>query len=112
MTRNFDVSQIRFDQNGLVPVVTQDNTSGLVLMLAWMNLEALEKTLQLQEAVYFSRSRAKLWHKGETSGNFQIVKSISSDCDGDTVLLKVETKGPACHNGTFSCFDTQRVEFE
>ena len=111
MTTEFDVTQVKFNNDGLVPVVTQDESSGKVLMLAWMNLEALTKTLELREAVYYSRSRSELWHKGSTSGNFQKVTGIASDCDGDTLLLQVMTQGPSCHNGTESCFDTQRIEF-
>ncbi|MEY4451111.1 MAG: phosphoribosyl-AMP cyclohydrolase [Actinomycetota bacterium] len=111
MTTDFDVSQVRFNSDGLVPVIAQEATSGLVLMLAWMNLEALTKTLELREAVYFSRSRNELWHKGSTSGNYQTLTGIASDCDGDTLLLTVRVSGPACHNGTDSCFDTQRIEY-
>ncbi|MSR32242.1 MAG: phosphoribosyl-AMP cyclohydrolase [Gemmataceae bacterium] len=90
---------------GLVPAVAQDAVSGAVLMLAWMNQEAYEETVRTGRAVYFSRSRNKLWRKGEESGNFQVVKEVFIDCDADTVLLKVEQKGgAACHEGYQSCF--------
>jgi phosphoribosyl-AMP cyclohydrolase len=91
--------------NGLVPVIAQDNTSGDVLMLAYMNEEAYDETLKTEHAVYFSRSRNKLWRKGEESGNVQIVKSIFLDCDADTILIRVEQIGEAaCHEGYKSCF--------
>lgn len=91
--------------NGLVPAIVQDFESGEVLMLAFMNQEAWEATLATGKATYFSRSRQKLWVKGETSGNFQMVKEILVDCDDDTVLLKVEQRGgAACHKGYRSCF--------
>jgi len=91
--------------NGLVPVIVQDYETGEVLMLAFMNQAAWEATLSTGKATYFSRSRQKLWVKGETSGNFQIVKEILVDCDEDTVLLKVEQRGgAACHTGYRSCF--------
>jgi phosphoribosyl-AMP cyclohydrolase len=91
--------------NGLVPAIVQDYKTGEVLMLAFMNLEAWEATLSTGKATYFSRSRQKLWVKGETSGNLQIVKEILVDCDEDTVLLKVEQRGgAACHTGYRSCF--------
>ncbi|MEN9679738.1 MAG: hypothetical protein RLZ57_867, partial [Actinomycetota bacterium] len=82
----------------------QDNKSGNVLMLAWMNEEALERTIQTGKATYWSRSRNELWEKGATSGNTQEVTEISIDCDGDSVLLKVNQLGPACHTGELSCF--------
>jgi len=91
--------------NGLVPAIVQDYETGEVLMLAFMNQEAWEATLSTGKATYFSRSRQKLWVKGETSGNLQIVKEILVDCDEDTVLLKVEQRGgAACHTGYRSCF--------
>jgi phosphoribosyl-ATP pyrophosphohydrolase/phosphoribosyl-AMP cyclohydrolase len=93
-------------QDGLVPVVTQDNTTNEVLMLAYMNKEALELTLQTSYAHYFSRSKQRLWKKGESSGHSQAIKSIMMDCDNDTILLKVEQKGVACHTGRKSCFFT------
>lgn len=99
-----DLKDIKFDANGLVPAVAQDSATGEVLMLAYMNRESLEKTLSSGKAHFFSRSRQSLWLKGETSGNFLIVRSVRYDCDGDTLLLLVEPKGPACHTGERSCF--------
>jgi phosphoribosyl-AMP cyclohydrolase / phosphoribosyl-ATP pyrophosphohydrolase len=96
--------QVRFDERGLVPAVARDYTSGAVLMLAYQNAEALQKTLDTGEAHYFSRSRNRLWKKGETSGHTQRVREIRIDCDGDTVLLLVDQKGPACHTGKPTCF--------
>jgi phosphoribosyl-AMP cyclohydrolase len=94
-----------FSKNGgLVTAVAQDSVNGEVLMVAWMNTEAYEETVRTGRAVYFSRSRNRLWRKGEESGHFQIVKAIYVDCDADTVLLKVEQEGAACHEGYRSCF--------
>lgn len=100
-----------FEKNqGLIPVITQDITSGEVLMHAWMNREAWERTLIEGQAVYWSRSRKALWRKGETSGNRQTVREIFVDCDGDTVLLKVDqVGGAACHTGHRSCFHRKIV---
>lgn len=98
----FDV--LKFDDKGLIPVVTQDNRTDEVLMVAYMNREAVEKSLETGMVHYWSRSRNKLWLKGETSGHFQKIKSISYDCDGDTLLVKVEQTGAACHTGHRSCF--------
>lgn len=95
---------VKFNETGLVPAIAQDIHTGEVLMMAWMNAEALEKTLSTGKAHYYSRSRNSLWLKGETSGNFQEVKSVRYDCDGDTLLLLVEPKGPACHTGERTCF--------
>lgn len=95
---------LKFDDKGLIPVVVQDFRSGEVLMLAYMNREALELTKKTGEAHYWSRERKKIWKKGESSGNTQIVKEILVDCDGDALLLKVEQKGGACHEGYRSCF--------
>ncbi|MEE9615189.1 MAG: bifunctional phosphoribosyl-AMP cyclohydrolase/phosphoribosyl-ATP diphosphatase HisIE [Thermodesulfobacteriota bacterium] len=99
-----DISKIEFDDKGLVPAVAQEATTGEVLMVAYMNREALEKTLESGRAHYFSRSRQKLWMKGETSGNIQKVRSVRYDCDCDTVLLKVDQTGPACHTNARTCF--------
>lgn len=98
------LDQLEFDDRGLIPAVVQDVASKEVLMVAYMNRESLEKTLQEKKACYFSRSRQKLWTKGETSGHFQHVKSIHYDCDADTLLLQVEQVGSACHTGNRSCF--------
>lgn len=97
---------IDFDKSGgLVPVIAQDDETGQVLMLAWMNREAFEETLRTGRAVYWSRSRGRLWRKGEESGHFQEVRQILVDCDGDTVLLRVhQVGGAACHEGYVSCF--------
>ena len=103
--RAFDISVVKFDANGLVPVVTQDAETKSVLMLAYANKDSLLETLQTGRMVYFSRSRNERWLKGETSGNYQEVDSLSLDCDGDTVLAMVRTSGPACHNGTSTCFE-------
>ena len=99
------LNAIKWDAAGLVPAIAQEAASGDVLMVAWMNREALERTAELGEAVYWSRSRGKLWHKGEESGHIQKVLEIRLDCDADVVLLKVEqTDGIACHTGRRSCF--------
>jgi phosphoribosyl-AMP cyclohydrolase len=98
------LAQIRWNADGLVPAIAQDADSGTVLMLAWMNADALRATLQENFAVYWSRSRGKLWRKGETSGNVQHLVNIALDCDGDTLLLKVRQKGAACHTGRRHCF--------
>ena len=90
--------------NGLVPVIVQDGHSHQVLMLAYMNAESFEKTIQTRLATYYSRSRQQLWLKGETSGHYQHVKDILIDCDEDTILLLVEQDGAACHTGHYSCF--------
>ena len=95
---------IKYDEYGLVPAIAQDIGSGEVLMLAYMNKEALKLTLETNIAHYYSRSRKELWKKGETSGNLQEVKGFYYDCDGDTILLKVKQIGVACHTGEYSCF--------
>lgn len=99
-----DLSAIKFNSKGLVPAVAQDDKTGRVLMVAYMNMEALEKTLSTGKAHYYSRSRKSLWLKGETSGNVQHVKSVWYDCDGDTILLQVDAAGPSCHTGEITCF--------
>ena len=99
------LSQVCFDGDGLIPVVTQDAASGEVLMLAWMNAESLTATINQQQAVYWSRSKQRLWRKGEQSGNTQQVQEIRLDCDGDSLLLLVEQRGGvACHTGRRRCF--------
>ncbi len=95
---------IKFDKHGLVPVITQDYKTKEVLMLAYMNQEAFDKTLETGKVNYYSRSRKEQWLKGETSGNYQIVKSIKYDCDADALLIEVEQIGAACHTGHHSCF--------
>lgn len=105
---NHWLDDISWDDKGLIPVIAQEAASGDVLMFAWMNREALQKTAELGEAVYFSRSRGRLWHKGEESGNMQTVHEIRLDCDNDVILLKVTQQGHvpsiACHTGRHSCF--------
>jgi phosphoribosyl-AMP cyclohydrolase len=99
------LNEVKWDEHGLVPAIAQDARTGEVLMFAWMNREALEKTAQLGQAVYWSRSRRKLWHKGEESGHFQKVIELRTDCDNDVILLKIEQVGGiACHTGRRSCF--------
>jgi phosphoribosyl-ATP pyrophosphohydrolase/phosphoribosyl-AMP cyclohydrolase len=95
---------LRFDENGLIPAIVQDASSGEVLMLAYMNAESLRRTLASGQAWFWSRSRQELWHKGATSGNFLNVKAILKDCDEDALVVKVEPLGPACHTGERSCF--------
>tara|TARA_B100000161_G_scaffold213928_1_gene158827 strand:+ start:892 stop:1332 length:441 start_codon:yes stop_codon:yes gene_type:complete len=98
------VERLTFNDAGLIPVIAQDAETGRVLMLAWMNRVALEQTISTRLMTYWSRSRQKLWLKGETSGHYQSVQSISFDCDGDAVLCKVRQKGSACHTGRKDCF--------
>lgn len=102
------IAQIKFNTDGLVSTVAQDNETGEILMLAWQNAESLRLTLEKQEMVYFSRSRQKLWHKGESSGHSQKLHSIAMDCDGDALIAKVtQIGGIACHTGRKSCFYRQ-----
>lgn len=99
------LDDIQWDENGLVPAIAQDASSGQVLMVAWMNRDALTETVQSARAVYWSRSRSRLWRKGEESGHVQTVQEIRLDCDGDVVLLKVDQAGGiACHTGRANCF--------
>lgn len=102
------LTEVRFDASGLVPVIAQDAASGRVLMMAWANAEALAETAATRQAVYYSRSRGKLWRKGEESGHRQVVRALRLDCDGDVVLYAVEQAGGiACHTGRESCFYRQ-----
>jgi len=94
----------KFDQQGLIPAIVQDTNTNQVLMLAYMNEESLRLTRERGETHFWSRSRQKLWHKGETSGNIQKVVDIIMDCDGDALLIRVQPAGPACHTGKISCF--------
>lgn len=98
------LATVKYDQDGLVPVIVQDGTSRQVLMMAWMNEEALRRTLEIGETIFWSRSRQEYWHKGATSDNVQRVTELRIDCDGDTLLATVEPAGPACHTGAVSCF--------
>lgn len=103
-----DISMVNFDEHGLVPVIVQEENNQ-VLMLAYMNRESIEKTIETGFAWYYSRSRKKLWKKGEASGNVQRVHDISYDCDGDTILIRVKQTGVACHTGTYSCFNGRKL---
>ena len=104
MDKNGILSQIKFNNEGLIPVIIQDEKTNQILMLAYMNGESLEKTLKEGRTCFYSRSRRELWFKGSTSGNTQLVKKIILDCDNDTLLVLVEQKGVACHTGNYSCF--------
>ena len=97
-----------FNSEGLVPVIVQDNTTREVLMLAWMDSEAIRRTITEGRVTYFSRSRKEYWRKGDTSGNIQQAISMTLDCDGDTILLEVHQTGPACHTGAATCFEVHR----
>lgn len=109
-----DVSQavaaLHFGPDGLLPAIAQQWDTGEVLMLAWMDAEAVRRTLETGRGTYWSRSRQQYWVKGETSGHTQQVKEVRIDCDGDAILLLVDQQGPACHTGLRSCFDTRTVE--
>ncbi len=106
MTQREDwLDELAWGEDGLLPAIVQDQASGEVLMVAWMNAEALRETIRLGEAVFWSRSRRRLWHKGESSGHVQKVREVRTDCDRDVILLKVEQVGGiACHTGRASCF--------
>ena len=103
-SENFYPSDIKFNKDGLVPVIAQCVNTGTVLMMAWMNEEAVKKTINTNNMYYFSRSRQKLWQKGETSGHFQKLLELRLDCDNDTMLALIEQTGSACHTGAASCF--------
>ena len=100
----FNINDVKFNKDGLIPVISQCHNSGEVLMMAWMNFDSINKTIETQNMYYFSRSRNSLWMKGETSGNFQKLYELRLDCDGDTLLALIEQKGVACHTGAKSCF--------
>ena len=104
ISRDAFLNAVKFNDDGLVPVIAQSHASGAVLMLAWMNRQTLDETLSTGHVIYWSRSRAKVWRKGETSGNMQRLVEAWIDCDSDTLLLKVDQLGPACHTGAPSCF--------
>lgn len=106
------INNIKYDEKGLVPAIAQDVMTKEVLMLGYMNKESLKKTIESGKATYYSRSRQQLWQKGETSGHIQNVKGIYYDCDADTILLKVEQVGVACHTGKYSCFFNPIIEEE
>jgi phosphoribosyl-AMP cyclohydrolase len=96
--------QLKFDANGLIPAIVQEQKTGRVLMMAWMNRASLQKSLETGKTHFWSRSRQKFWMKGESSGHVQVIKEIAFDCDGDTLLVQVEQTGAACHEGYQSCF--------
>ncbi len=98
------LSELKFNSDGLIPAIAQQHDTGEVLMMAWMNRAAIEETLQTSQVCYWSRSRNRYWRKGESSGNQQKLVSMSTDCDGDTLLIKVEQLGAACHTGRRDCF--------
>jgi len=112
------LDRLPYNTDGLIPAISQQHDTGEVLMMAWMNRAALEETLETGRVCYWSRSRQKFWRKGESSGQVQVLKEMSFDCDGDTILLKVDQTGPACHTGRRSCFynlvkgDRVEVAFE
>jgi phosphoribosyl-AMP cyclohydrolase / phosphoribosyl-ATP pyrophosphohydrolase len=101
------IEELKWGSSGLIPAVVQDATSGEVLTVAYVNRESLAKTIEIRETVFYSRSRQCLWHKGETSGNTQTVVSITTDCDQDALVIRVNPKGPACHTGARSCFNDE-----
>jgi phosphoribosyl-AMP cyclohydrolase len=103
------IADLAYNADGLVPAVAQQHDTGEVLMLAWMDAEALRRTIATRKATYWSRSRGEYWVKGETSGHHQAVVSVAVDCDGDTVLLQVDQTGPACHTGTRTCFTGREI---
>ena len=105
-----NLTELKFDNSGLIPVVTQDARTGAVLMQAFADAAAVQRTLATREATYYSRSRQEQWVKGATSGHTQQVVSVTADCDGDSLLYRVEQTGPACHTGTYSCFHQPLLE--
>ncbi|SDH20987.1 phosphoribosyl-ATP pyrophosphatase /phosphoribosyl-AMP cyclohydrolase [Alteribacillus persepolensis] len=105
-----NLDELTFDENGLIPAIVQDEVSKEVLTLAYMNKESLQKTMETKETWFYSRSRQELWHKGETSGNTQRVSDIRYDCDKDALVVKVLPAGPACHKGTYSCFNESLLD--
>lgn len=104
-----DVSKIKFDDKDLVPCIVQDSSTRIVLMLGYMNAESIQKTIEGKRVTFFSRSKNRLWTKGETSGNFLEVKNILLDCDGDTLLIEASPVGPVCHTGNDTCFNQQNT---
>lgn len=104
LSREAFVNSVAFNEDGLVPAIAQSAVTGAVLMVAWMNRDTLERTLQTGEVTYWSRSRQEVWRKGETSGHVQHLVEAWIDCDGDALLLKIDQVGPACHTGAPSCF--------
>ncbi|MGV3771908.1 MAG: phosphoribosyl-AMP cyclohydrolase [Verrucomicrobiales bacterium] len=98
------IEQLKFNSEGLIPAIVQEQSTGRVLMMAWMNKESIQKTVETGKTWFWSRSRKKYWMKGESSGQVQVVKDVAFDCDGDTLLIQVEQTGAACHEGYKSCF--------
>ncbi len=98
------LASLQFNEQGLIPAIAQSHSTQEVLMMAWMNLEAIQKTLSTKDVWYWSRSRQKMWRKGESSGHTQTLRALRIDCDGDTLLLEVEQTGPACHTNRANCF--------
>lgn len=107
-----NINELKFDKNGLIPAIVVDNTSGMVLTLAYMNRESLEISIEKRLTCFWSRSREELWLKGETSGNYQHIVSITADCDGDALVVRVNKEGPACHLGTDSCFTNEIINID
>ena len=107
-----NIDELKFDEKGLIPAIVVDAVTKQVLTLAYMNKESLQLSMEKEQTVFFSRSRQELWHKGETSGNYQNIVSITADCDGDALVVVVEPEGPACHLGTHSCFNTEVFQSE
>lgn len=107
-----NINELKFDKNGLIPAIVVDNTSGKVLTLAYMNRESLEISIEKRLTCFWSRSRRELWLKGETSGNYQHIVSITADCDGDALVVRVNKDGPACHLGTDSCFTNEIINID
>ena len=101
-----NISELKFDEKGLIPAIVVDSVSKKVLTLAYMNEESLKISIEKKMTCFYSRSRQELWLKGETSGNYQHIVSITADCDNDALVVEVEPEGPACHTGSFSCFKT------
>lgn len=106
----FEPSSLSFGDNGLLPAIIQDNTTNAVLMLGYMNAEAVRRTLAEGRVTFWSRSREEFWRKGDTSGHIQLVRSVQHDCDADTLLIRVEQVGPACHTGSATCFDGRVID--
>lgn len=111
MLNQLTIDTIKWDADGLIPAIVQDAISKQVLMMAYMNIDALSKTIEIGETVFWSRSRQAYWRKGETSGNIQAVREIRIDCDADTLLILVDPAGPACHTNETSCFFRTIDEF-
>lgn len=107
--QKFDISSLKFNDQGLIPAIAQDHQTGEVLMMAWMNAESIAQTLETGRVTYWSRSRQAFWIKGESSGHTQALTSLRVDCDRDTILVLIEQTGPACHTNRRSCFYTEIV---